>query len=356
WVSFSAETDAGREVFVQGFEKEVRPTGMDKEQRRAERPTTAENSQAVKQLRQAMDDKYSYRDLRGVDWNEMFKRYGPLMERAKTPREFAKVAARMLGRARDMHVWVKIDGETIGVFKRKVRLNYNMDVIKEAVPDWRDRNEFISTGHFRDDVGYIMIRSWKAETAEAVEPVFEALRDFANAPGLIIDVRPNGGGSETLAREVAGCFVNGPVLYAKHVNRSMDSPGGFGKVRERVLKPNKAGPKYRGRIAVLMGPANMSSCEVFLLMMKRVPNCTLIGARSYGSSGNPKPVELGNGVTVWLPSWKALRPDGTCFEGQGVKPDILVRTGRMRSRRRDRVLEAALKSLREPQRGRGRYP
>ena len=34
--------------------------------------------------------------------------------------------------------------------------------------------------------------------------------------------------------------------------------------------------------------------------------------------------DLGNGVSINLPSWQALRPDGTCFEGDGIAPDVVV--------------------------------
>ena len=96
-----------------------------------------------------------------------------------------------------------------------------------------------------------------------------------------------------------------------------------------------------------MGPACMSSNESFLLMMKQVPGGTLVGARSFGSSGNPRPVDLGNGVTAFLPSWKDLRPDGTGFEGEGIAPDVEVRAESKDFRGRDPVIEAALKVLRE---------
>lgn len=59
-------------------------------------------------------------------------------------------------------------------------------------------------------------------------------------------------------------------------------------------------------------------------MMKQVPQCTLMGEKSYGSSGNPKPVRLANGVTVFLPSWMALTADGEPFEGKGISPDVHV--------------------------------
>jgi len=149
-----------------------------------------------------------------------------------------------------------------------------------------------------------------------------------------------------LAQQVAGCFVDKPYVYAKHVYRDVDAKGGFGQVNERVLEPNKYRPRYRGKIVDLMGPVNMSSCEAFLLMMKQVPGRVLMGEKSYGSSGNPKGHDLGNGVTVFVPSWKALRPDGSCFEGEGIEPDIEVKVTEVQLQSSDPVLEAAIKLVR----------
>jgi C-terminal processing protease CtpA/Prc len=140
--------------------------------------------------------------------------------------------------------------------------------------------------------------------------------------------------------------VKQPVVYAKHIYRNVNTQSGWGQVQERTLKPNLDQPAYRGEIVVLMGQANLSSCESFLLMMKQVPECKLIGEKSYGGSGDPKPYDLGNGITVWLPSWRCLRPDGTCFEGQGIEPDISVVATESQLREKDPVLEAALAHIR----------
>ncbi|MHC4648740.1 MAG: S41 family peptidase, partial [Planctomycetota bacterium] len=328
WVAYSIETNNGSEVVAK---KSGEQTGVNRVEAADESSTSADplpNTEAIRRLRRAIDEKYSYRDLRGIDWDKTFDLYTPFMEHAKTAREFAEVAARMLARARDMHLWVKIEDETIGGFKRNIPRNYDIDVLRRTLPRWRQHTERVSTGLFDDGIGYIMINSWSVNKPETLQPAFKALRDFADCPGLIIDVRANGGGGEGLARQFAGCFVDHPVVYAKHVYRNAQHPEGWGKIQERILKPNKDRPHYSGKVAVLMSRANMSSCEAFLLMMKQVPKCKLVGDRSYGSSGNPKSFDLGNGVTVWLPSWKALRPDGSCFEGEGIKPDVLVRTAR----------------------------
>jgi C-terminal processing protease CtpA/Prc len=99
-------------------------------------------------------------------------------------------------------------------------------------------------------------------------------------------------------------------------------------------------------VAVLMGPLNMSSCEAFLLMMKQAEKATLVGMDSYGSSGNPQPHSLLPGLTVLLPSWQALRPDGSMFEGEGIAPHIHVPTKPADLVNDDPVLQEALLRLR----------
>jgi len=305
-----------------------------------------DNAQAAARLREAIDTQYSYKDLRGVDWDGLFVEHTPALKDAKNPAAFAEAAAKLLAHARDMHIWVELADTTVQPFKRDIVRNYNLDTLAKVVPAFQKRSAVVYTGRFENGVGYIRIDSWDSRHTQALEQVYVALRELAGARGLVIDVRPNGGGAELLAGEFAGCFIDKPVVYAKHVYRDADAPSGFGPLQERILEPSpdapRDRPKYRGKVAVLMGPANMSSCEAFLLMMKQVPGCKLVGAASYGSSGNPKPVDLGNGVTVYLPSWKALRPDGTCFEGQGIAPDFAVKATPVELEAADPVLQAAV--------------
>jgi C-terminal processing protease CtpA/Prc len=56
-------------------------------------------------------------------------------------------------------------------------------------------------------------------------------------------------------------------------------------------------------------------------------------------------VDLGNGVTAFVPSWKDLRPDGTCLEGEGIAPDVEVKAGPRDFAASDPVLEAAVAVL-----------
>jgi C-terminal processing protease CtpA/Prc len=85
----------------------------------------------------------------------------------------------------------------------------------------------------------------------------------------------------------------------------------------------------------------MSSNEAFILMM-RAAGATLVGEKTLGASGNPQPAELGNGVTVYLPSWRAYQVDGTPLEGVGITPDVEVATTTEDLQAKDPVLDAAV--------------
>jgi hypothetical protein len=304
-----------------------------------------ENRKAVGELRRAVDENYSYRDLRKVDWPSAFKTAEPKLLASQSPRDFAREAARLLGPAQDLHLWVKVGDTTIPTFQRHVEANINPGLLAKLVPGWSKKSSIVATGRFEGDIGYILIDSWSREYGLELEPAYELLGESPPLSALIVDVRPNGGGDERLARAFAGCFLDQQRVYAKHVIRHS---GSFSRVSERTVAPNRGRPGFRGRVAVLMGSANMSSCESFLLMMKQVPSCTLVGERSYGSSGNPQPQDLGNGVTVFVPSWKDLRADCTCFEGEGIAPDVKVKAEPSDFTSKDPVLAAALALLRKP--------
>lgn len=306
-------------------------------------PKLEEKRAAIARLRTLIAERYAYRDLRRPDWDQLFEQYSPTLEAATSWSKFARGIAMLLGAARDVHITVnRGEGESLATFRHQVQANFDPEVVKSIVPRWQSHNRAVATGKFDDGIGYLLIGSWSDE--DHLEPAFAAIKEFADAPGLVIDVRPNAGGNELLARQVAGCFVRQPAVYSKHAIRDPDQPGGFTPQRERIVQPNDQQPPVTCQVAVLMGPANMSSCESFLLMMRAAPNVKLVGERSYGSSGNPQPHDIGGGIQVLLPSWCDYLPDGTLLEGRGVTPDVSVPAGIDDSG--DAVLEIALARLR----------
>lgn len=313
------------------------------------RLTPEQNKPAIEALRKAVEDAYSYRDLRlnGADWNKLFDLHGPRMAAAETPAAFARAAARLLENARDIHIWLKVGDTTIATHRRASSPNASLVSLSRLVPQWKKHNDVVYTGRFEDGIGYVNIATWGPKDRGDLEPALAALEHFGDARAIIVDVRFNAGGDELLAREFAGCFVARPAVYSKNVYRDPTCPDGFtAPPLERIIDPSQGRATWRGKVVVLMGPDNMSSCESFLLMMRHGAGATLIGETSYGSSGNPKPHDLGNGVTVFLPSWKDMHPDGSPLEGAGVKPDVTVTAPAKDFLTDDPVLRRALERLR----------
>jgi C-terminal processing protease CtpA/Prc len=56
-------------------------------------------------------------------------------------------------------------------------------------------------------------------------------------------------------------------------------------------------------------------------------------------------------MTLVLPSWQDLRPDGTCFEGEGLAPDVEVAVTPKDLDEKDPILERALALLRDKIKG-----
>lgn len=304
----------------------------------------AENREALEILKWAIDQEYSFRDRRHVDWDKVFSECAPELESARTPLQFARIAAKVFEPADDIHISLIAQGQVFYPWKGQLPpANFNYTTLKRIVPDWNDESELVSSGRFSDGIQYVLIRLWDAGKPQDLEPAYGLIGGSGASKRLIIDVRPNGGGDEAMARRFAGCFIDSPKVYAKNQNRA---DGKFYGPFTRVVEPNPDRPHFKGRIAVLMGPRCVSSNESFLLMMKQVADCKLIGGRSRGASGNPRPIELGNGVRVFLPSWRDMLPDGTCFEGQGLGPDVEVPSTPADFDSGDPVLAAALKWLR----------
>ena len=248
------------------------------------------NRDSFNELRSAIRTDYSHRDLRNVDWDARFAEFEPRLVGAATPAQFARVAGEILEVARDVHVQFEANGERLASFRPGVRPNADLGLLMRTIPEYQPLNDVVAVGRFPDGTAYLMISSWERRHREDIEAAGAWIDALSPDDGLIVDVRFNAGGDERLAAGIAGRFVEQSVLYARHRFRDASAPDGFSEPRNRTLNPVR--PGFRERAVVLMGPANVSSSEAFLLMMKQAPRCVLLGERSWGSSGNPKPVAL----------------------------------------------------------------
>jgi len=295
-----------------------------------------------------MDRSYSYFFLRKVDWPALRDRFRPQAVAAKDLDSFTTALRKMLTHLKDVHIWIDAGGEVtptyISTYKRNWNARAMMGLFEARTPCGR----FATVGKTRGDgFGYLLINQQTAADADSVAKTIQALRKLRDAPGFLVDLRGGaGGGNEELARPIARLFCAADVVYAKHKYRAGPKHDQFGRTYERVLKAGK--DPFTKPVVCLIGNACISSGEAFVLMMKALPHVTTVGERTRGASGNPRPVELpGVGITVWYPRWVAMTPDGTCFEGKGIEPDVELNLPASAYADKDPTLAKALETLRE---------
>jgi hypothetical protein len=168
------------------------------------------------------------------------------------------------------------------------------------------------------------------------------------APALVLDVRMNPGGNDSLAFEIAGRFAPAPVVTGYVRFRSGPSHSDFGPPMQRTLNPRGAW-QYTGSVFLLIGRGCASSNESFIEAMRQLPHVTLVSDRTAGSTGNPWTFPLAGGWSYSVSRWIEYTADNQVIEDVGISPRLLVPTGPSDfAQGRDRVLDWALNATRSP--------
>lgn len=287
-----------------------------------------------------MDRRYSYFIHKGIDWSALTERYRARAESAKDAESFAAVIGEMLAELKDAHVWISLPGQALrNTFSKQITPNFELEATLGLLREVQSFGKTGLTGRTAQGYGYINVASLQ-EDETTFSRLAEALEGMLDAPGLIIDLRVNQGGSEERAQRLASMLADAERVYALSKFRAGPRHDDFTAPVERRIAPRE-GKTFVGPIAVLIGPGCISSGEGFAMMLQALPHARLLGQPTRGASGNPAPVALPNGVTVFYSRWVGMLPDGTPIEDRGVLPDVPVE----HQPGDDLTLKAAIESL-----------
>jgi hypothetical protein len=239
-------------------------------------------------------------------------------------------------------------------------------------------------------IGYLRL---PAMDEAAVAEIRTWMPKFRDTAGLIVDVRDNGGGVRDPMRLLCS-FLASPddpprvfTAAAYRLNKGhkrdhlaerfmyrADAGEWTDPEREAVaafaktFKPQWELPKgqfsdwhymalsrlddetifhYPKPVVVLMNAKCFSATDIFLAGLKGMRNATLLGTPSGGGSGFAHDVVLGaTPFRVRIGSMVSFQADGQLFDGNGVRPDVVVEPApEYYVGGHDNVLEAAVKRI-----------
>ena len=182
-----------------------------------------------------------------------------------------------------------------------------------------------------------------------VMPAFEAaMKEFAGADGLVLDVRGNQGGMIPMAMGMAGWLVPEKDTYL-----------GTFYFRDTELKAivNPRLEIYSGPVAVLADGLSVSCAEAFAGGLQDLGRARIFGTRTAGMvlASAIEKLPNGDGFQYVFASYRSAK--GQLLEGRGVTPDETVPVARESLLRgEDAALAAAVRWIAEQKAGRGAEP
>ncbi|WP_245577082.1 S41 family peptidase [Maridesulfovibrio zosterae] len=194
--------------------------------------------------------------------------------------------------------------------------------------------------------GYIMLGTLESDdiSQDQLFNKFKEAMEFLtsnNVPGIIIDLRGNGGGSDELAAKIAGFFYSETTFYEYQnlynaqterleiVLPSEDDSYIIGWDLPLNITPQSL--KYTGPVVALVNPDSVSSAEGVAMVIKNLANGHVVGFYgtngSFGMTGGGAKLPLGYEIS--FPTGQSLNINNKIqLDSQngigGIVPDVRV--------------------------------
>lgn len=275
-------------------------------------------------LWEEVDKKYSYFELKKVDWKKVREIYRPMLNSESSEEELFHVLGSMLNELRDDHTNL-ISPFNVSVYDvalRTGKVNYNPRVVQEFYLKDQWITGTLSNGFLDSNrIGYIRYGAFTDEFSD--EQLDLLLQRFKDTEGIILDIRANGGGNVFNIPKILSRFVEAKTLCAYSLTRNGPNHTDFGERKPFYITPYE-GIRYSKKVMVLIDRYCYSASTFFAQVTKELPNVTLLGDTTGGGGGLPNGGQLPNGWNYRFSVSQLLDLNGSNTAETGVAPDIYV--------------------------------
>ncbi len=276
-----------------------------------------------------VDQQYAFFDLKGVNWDEVYQTYRPMVSNDIDNDSLFDIMGAMLNTLQDGHTNLmapfNVSRNDSVYYKMIAERNINSEIVA--------LNYLTIQHHITGSLAHNAIRNGKVgyiHYSSFVNTVSNSdleyiLNRYKNCDGLILDLRQNGGGSINNIWTLLSMFDNhGQELYATQIK---SGPGHNDFSKLETVHAAKSGlfehDYYRKPVAVLIDRGSYSATSFFAVCTQAYENIALIGDFTGGGLGLPNGGELPNGWHYRFSITRTIANDGGNYEN-GVPPDYRV--------------------------------
>lgn len=199
-------------------------------------------------------------------------------------------------------------GEKVKLTVARDKQKLDFELVREKINNvsaditYQDKTAIISVYRFSEDTG-TLVQSFT--------------KDFKNKGinKVILDLRNNGGGYVTAARDLLSLWLDGDKILTQK-SATIGQTVTYAKRGEATLKDMKT--------IVLVNNATASASEIVAGALKDYKKATILGTKTYGKGVVQTMLELSGGSLLKITTAHWYTPEGQTINKTGISPDVEV--------------------------------
>jgi hypothetical protein len=292
-------------------------------------------------LWQTFHNRYPFFELRNVDWKKQYDIYRPKVTTKTSADELFDIFCEMLDPLDDGHV--ELEAKPSGDRKRRYfspekKPRFHREFAKREIKQLFKTSGKTLVGHGfgkpaeteawmlhycrSREFGYIRILELEGVKKRRLTAALEKIADdFKALKGMIIDIRDNPGGEDSIAITIISRFCDRKRVAFHRKTKIGPGEDDFTPLKTWYLEP-QGNVRFTGPIVLLTCDSVFSGGEAFALAIKQLPHVTIIGDHTNGIFSYQLEKKLPNGWEYCLSYQVYFSADMVCYEGNGVPADI----------------------------------
>lgn len=168
---------------------------------------------------------------------------------------------------------------------------------------------------YDDSTAIITVTRFDSNTGTLVQKIVADEFPQHNVKKVILDLRNNGGGYVSAAKDLLSLWIDGDVILVQKTNG----------ITHDTTYANRGQAKLADiPTVVLVNGSTASASEIVAGALKDYNKATILGETTFGKGVVQTLIDLSKGSLLKVTTARWYTPNGSSINGEGIKPDVEV--------------------------------